>query len=198
MGKSWAGLLLALLGATGLQAQVDYGENPSRFLQLELLDVGLGYGYGQSEYETGYWHGAASVHARVLKLMYADRGLRVGLSAIELYSSPIFDVIAYGTFLPVHVGYNLLMRPVPSWKLYGMYPSCYVEATAGLQPYVLEAPLYARLALACDIDYFGPGAGIEAGVESHLGHDSGHRKFNVVGALLYVSLKLRLATSFGF
>jgi hypothetical protein len=197
MSKSWPAVFIAFLCAVDLWAQEDWRESPSRFLQLELLNIGLGWGYGQSGYTLGSWEWSPSGQARVLGLTYSDRRLRIGLAAIDLYSFAMSDVLAFATYLPVRVGYNILTRPVQTWRLYGMIPSCYAEATMGIQGWMPDTPLYARLALACDLDYFGPGVGIEASAASLLGYDSSRHKAIAAGVALCLNLKFRLATSLG-
>jgi hypothetical protein len=87
----------------------------------------------------------------------------------------------------VHVGYDIVFNPRKTAFFYGVVPSCYVEATLG------AFPPYAKVAAACDIDYWGLGVGAEVGCFTCNNKDP---RFSPPPAAfrptVYMALKLRL------
>lgn len=172
--------LAALLVLLGLLAGVVSGQrsvvpiDQRRFLQIELLEATpLGvYNSVPSSIGNGWYTGL-----RAAKFTYhSGRGFRAGISALDGDGV----VMQYGLWAvaPIHVGYDIVLSPKRTGFFYGMVPSCYVEATLG------AFPPYAKLAAACDVDWYGVGTGIEFGVIdwNPLNYPPG----------LYAALKLRL------
>ena len=57
--------------------------------------------------------------------------------------------------------------------------------------------IYSRLSVACDLDYFGPGAGVEFGIATNTDSDELSGRMRLGALQLYAVLKLRLAAAFG-
>jgi hypothetical protein len=150
------------------------------YLQVEGIESvvpALGVCYYQEPYN---WNLAL----RLLKATWhSGKGLRLGISGLD--DNGPMDLAGYpsgSTLAPVHVGYDIVFNPKRTAFFFGMVPSCYVEATLG------AFPPYAKLAAACDIDYYGAGAGVEVGVV-----DWNHAEPSLgFHPALYASLKLRL------
>lgn len=161
-------ILAALLVLLGLLAGTAPGQrscvpiDQPQFLQVELLEVAPGTGY-YTDYNGQHYAGYADVYVglRALRLTYhSGRGFRVGISAYDGGGIPDLDydyLPSGGSAVPIHVGYEIVLNPRKTAFFYGMVPSCYAEATLG------ALPLYAKIAAACDIDYYGLGIGADVG-----------------------------------
>jgi len=175
-------MMLLLAGMTQGQRSYVPIDQP-QFLQVEPIEAVplLGVGY----------HGSI-LAMRVLKATWhSGKGLRAGISGLDANGSLDIDFEGYPegwSIAPVHVGYDIVFNPKKTAFFYGVVPACYVEGTFG------ALPLYAKLAVACDIDYYGVGTGIEVGCvdwnhqPAYNGHPASH---NFVPAF-YAALKLRL------
>jgi hypothetical protein len=147
-------LVISLLGAAapasadGLFGDDDMRpEMPSRFLKFEPLGLGTG---------------TLEIEVLLLKAT-CDGPFRIGIAAAEGFAVP--DMFDAQMFAPVHVGYTLWSNPRRSTFFYGMVPDVYVELSAtpfgGDNVFTLKPAV--KLVLCCDIDYYGLGAGLEAG-----------------------------------
>ena len=164
---------------------------PQRFLKVEAIALG-----GQLEAATqsiasaprGYTSWAA-FHYRLASITYTWRRLRVGGAVLDGYGlSPSGDAL-----LPVHVGFTLSSRPRKTWRVYSTLPDAYVEATASFADVSSRFDPIApnvRVALACDWDFFGAGARLEAGWVIYRFLDYVGRGESVV----YAGAQLRLVT----
>jgi hypothetical protein len=183
--------LALLAGIASAQRSVIPIDQPS-YLQVEVLEVGLGPCLSTDDSarhvladDRGYWA------LRAVKLTYhSPFGLRAGISFGDVGGIP--DIIGYmgypsgGSGFPVHVGYDIVFHPLKTGFFYGAVPACYVEATLG------ALPLYAKLAAACDIDYWGIGLGLEAGCLTWNNRPPWGPNPPPFRPALYAALKLRL------
>ena len=73
--------------------------------------------------------------------------------------------------LPVHVGYSIVSNPKATWLLWGAVPDVHVDAIGSLwenrdtdswPPSFKYSPTL-ELAVCCDVDYYGFGAGLRVG-----------------------------------
>jgi hypothetical protein len=190
-------ILTASLVLLGLFAGMIQGQrnvtliDQSPYLQVEVLEAGLGPCLSTDDsakhvlaHQVGY------LSARALKLTYHfPHGLRAGISFEDAGMVPDLQDMGYpsgGSFAPIHVGYDIAFNPKKTAFFYGMVPSCYVEATLG------ALPLYAKLAVACDIDYYGIGIGAEAGCLTWNNQPPWGPNPPPFRPALYAALKLRL------
>jgi hypothetical protein len=178
------GTLAAALALLGLLAGMAQGYravapiDQPQFLQVEPIEVGF----------SGMSYFGVNMSFNVLKVTWhSGKGLRAGISGLDFNGPLDVNDNGYpngGSFIPVHVGYDLVFNPKRTSFFYSIVPSCYVEATLGALP----LPLYAKLAAVCDIDYYGVGTGIEVGCVDR-NHDGFSRRFHPA---LYASLRFRL------
>jgi hypothetical protein len=146
-------LLLLALASTGLAA---YGEarTPTRFLRVELLDVGA-------------MALPVAVHFRALRLDCEFNRWRMGVSAIDNgmvlgNGDPGFNM--FGGVAAVDAGYLLYRQARPTAFFYGMVPSVWAEVAGNVPIQQLAHGLTARADCRVEADYYGLGLGAEAGV----------------------------------
>jgi hypothetical protein len=163
-----------------------------RFLQVELLEVapyGSGYYSDHSGRPLARYHDIY-IGVRAVKVTYhSGAGLRAGISLIDGCGIPDLDMmnLPFGSSsAPVHIGYDIVFNPRKTGFFYGAVPACYVEATVG------ALPLYAKLAAALDIDYYGLGVGAEAGCFTCNNKSDHPPQPAAFRPTVYMALKLRL------
>lgn len=149
----------ATLGAEVPQAGVREAQIPARFIKVDALDVGQFVPFGD-------W---PAVSAHVASVTCIIDRVRFGVTAADLYSA--VDYWDGGVVLPVHVGYSIMSNPRATWMLWGAVPDVHVDAIgslwdnrrAGALPVSLQYSPTIELALCCDVDYYGVGAGLRIG-----------------------------------
>jgi hypothetical protein len=148
-------LLLLALASTGFAA---YGapEAPTRFLRVELLDIGAMTQIGRMD---GY--------TRALRLDYEFNHWRVGLAALD--QRQVIDgadgSMSMTGFLVPDVGYLIYRQPKRTAFFYGMVPSLWAEAAAVIPVWLNDLHAAARVDCRAEVDYYGVGLGAELGVE---------------------------------
>ncbi len=129
---------------------------PRRFVKVDLLDVGEFVPFGD-------WP-AISAHLATVTCVI-DR-VRFGVTAADMYTA--IDFWDGTVLLPVHVGYDIVSNPKATWLLWGAVPDVHVDAIASLwenrdtdkwPPSFKYSPTL-ELAVCCDVDYYGLGAGL--------------------------------------
>jgi hypothetical protein len=159
-------LLAACLLAGSVQAQegLPFGpaggelEFPTRFIKFEAIGVGPGIMAGN--YGSSLWS------VRVAKVTYMSGRLRVGASFGDLYWVPgglwpVGHMVAFT--MPVHAGFTIWNDPDGSRFFYGSSPDVYLEASCSPWSLLGSEPA-ARVALSTDVDKYGFGVRVEAGV----------------------------------
>jgi hypothetical protein len=176
-------LLILLAGMASGHRAVAPIDQP-QFIQIEPIEA---VPFGVIRMGLG-----ADLAVRVVKATWhSGKGFRIGISGLDVNGPLNIDdnALPWGySVAPVHVGYDIVFSPRKNGFFYGMVPSCYAEATLG------AFPPYAKVAAACDIDYYGVGTGIEVGVVDW------NRRYDYPGPhavlafrpVLYAALKLRL------
>jgi hypothetical protein len=157
---------------------------PKRFIKVDMLDVGEFLPFGDWE----------ALSAHIVSVTCVFNRARFGLSAVDSYDA--IDFWNSNIMLPVSVGYTILSNPRPTWRLWGAVPDVHVDAIGSLWrnrdtdkwPPSLQYCPTLELALCCDVDYFGFGAGLRAGAYKSgvigYGQDKG----------FFAELRLRLLT----
>jgi hypothetical protein len=182
-------VLLILFAGMALGQRIVAPIDRPQFLQVEGVEAVIPY-LGASYY---YRPQFGNMAIRVLKATWhSGKGFRAGISGFDANFPLDIDDMGdpYGLcFAPVHVGYDIVLNAKKTAFFYGMVPSCYVEATLG------AFPPYAKVAAACDIEYYGVGTGIEFGCvdwNQKPNYPSGTGVSRSFIPVLYASLKLRL------
>ena len=133
------------------------GQMPSRFVRFDGLDEGM-----------LLWNGLPLLSARMAGVTVILNRVRFGAALVDGYGE--FDDWSGDMMLPLHVGYTLSSSPKKTWLCYGVAPDVYAEASGSLwdsDPQVgdisfrFEPAL--RVALCCDVDYYGLGVRFEGG-----------------------------------
>ncbi len=160
---------------------------PRRFVKVDLLDVGEFVPFGD-------W---PAMSAHVATVTYVMDRARFGVTAADYYVS--IDFWDGCVLLPVHVGYDIVSNPKATWKLWGAVPDVHVDAIASLwenrdtdewPPSFKYSPTL-EFAVCCDVDYYGLGAGLRAGL---------YKSVNAIGysaggsSGVFAELRLRLLT----
>ena len=174
------GLCLALVAQPLGYAET--AEPPPKFVQGELLSVGMDFGTESVS--------STSVTARLLAFTYSSGGFRAGIAALEAHLWSFTDPEFLGMFLPMRVGVNLLQNPKKTAFFYGFVPSSYAELTVA--PIALAPAVAARLAVGCEVDYYGIGIRAEAGACKCIVWDG---SFGDLYDYAYVGMRLRLFTA---
>lgn len=165
------------------------GQIPSRFVRVEVLDVGA---VPWSRF-TGKDGGLApALSGRLAKVTVVLARFRIGAAFAEWYTT--FDDWGGDMRFPLHVGYTLYSAPRRTWLLWSAVPEVYFEASGSL---LTEGSSLAcrlgpgvRAALCCDADYYGLGVRFEAGwVDIHRDLALTPRV-----SFLYAGLQLRFLT----
>jgi hypothetical protein len=176
-----AAMLLLTGMASGQRSYVPIDQ--PQFLQVEPIEFVV----------PGVSHYGWTMALRLMKATWhSGSGFRAGISGWDV-SAPI-DIDGDGTspwgysIAPVHIGYDIVLSPRKTGFFYGTVPSCYAEATLG------AFPPYAKVAAACDIDYYGIGTGIEVGIVdwNRRYENPGPHAVLAFRPAIYASLKLRL------
>jgi hypothetical protein len=153
-------LLVGSLSAQGLfGGQAEEGQMPSRFIRFDALDIGP---YTSQHYLQGpIWLGIAKATCVLNRLRFGVAGTQLFMCGDDWPS----ELTVY-----VHAGYSVWSRPVKTAFFYGAAPDVYFEAGCGFYQGNLELdPQYwvfdpgAKVALCCDLDYYGVGAKAEIG-----------------------------------
>jgi hypothetical protein len=152
-------MVAAALGTEVLQPGMLKAQIPRRFIKVDVLDVGEFVPFGDWE--------ALSAHLATVTCII-DR-VRFGVTAADMYTS--IDFWDGTVLLPVHVGYNIVSNPKATWLLWGAVPDVHVDAIGSLWknrdtdkwPPSLQYCPTLELAVCCDVDYYGLGAGLRAG-----------------------------------
>ena len=175
----------ATLGAEVPQPGVRKAQVPRKFIRVDVLDMG--------EFQPFSDWPAMSAHIASVTCVI-DR-VRFGVTAADVYSA--VDYWDGSVLLPVHVGYNILSNPKATWRLWGAVPDVHVDATgslwenrkAGAWPVSMQYSPTIELALCCDVDYYGLGAGLQIGAykSAAIGSEASN-------AGLFAELRLRLLT----
>jgi len=130
------------------------GMIPSRFVRVAGVDAGVLF--AQSDMQ----------RLRLADVTCILGRARLGVGLVEIVGTSLgADEPFSGMLLPAHIGYTLWSRPVKMGGLYGVVPDVYLEAGGGW--FALHTPyhgLAARAAICCDVDYYGFGVGVDAGV----------------------------------
>ena len=193
-----AACLLATAPATAAEPGNLFGapggkrELPSRFLKVDMLDLGM-------LQPVGDWSAFA---AHVATFTCVLDKARFGIGAVDTYTSPDFWNLT--VILPVHVGATLWSNPKATWPVWGAVPDVYVIVSGSLwqngqsgtwapwPPSFRLAPSVG-VALCCDVDYYGLGARLDVGAYK-VAWDK-----NQVGDKAYVEFLLRgLTFGIGF
>jgi hypothetical protein len=155
---------------------------PNRFIQAEALGLHGGGALGAK-------HPTVWTRVTALKATFVSGRLRAGVSAVDwILSANVMSMV------PVHVGYNLLLRPVKTLVGYRFVPACYVEAAVGLRD--VNGATFARVTAAAETELLGLGLGAEVGGVYMFGSYF-HADSNEPRA--YAEVKVRLLTAtFGF
>jgi hypothetical protein len=184
--------MLGLLAGTAPGQRAIVPIDQPRFLQVELLEVapyGSGYYSDYSGRHLARYH-HITIGVRVIKVTYhSGTGLRAGISLGDGCGIPDLDMMnlpSGSSTAPVHIGYDIVFNPRKTGFFYGVVPACYVEATLG------AFPLYAKVAAACDIDYWGLGVGAEAGCFTCNNKGDYPPQTAALRPTVYMALKLRL------
>jgi hypothetical protein len=156
---------------------------PSRFIQAEGL--GLHGGATFAAPPVSNW-----LRMTVAKATFINGRMRAGVTALDFIGPWGFGSGA--ALAPIHVGYNVLLRPEKTVVGCRFVRACYVEAAAGYASYGGKA-LYARVTAAAETDWFGLGIGAEGGGFCLLGGDPNEAFANEPRA--YLEVKLRLLTA---
>lgn len=133
-------------GASLFGGPPEPGMMPSRFIKVEALDMGLLFPSNE----------IPGLSARLAKLTYESGRFRGGLSLADGYGA--IDEWNSDMMLPVHIGFTVWSSPKQTWLVFGEAPDVYVEASGSPWGPAL------RVALCCDVDYYGLGARLEGGV----------------------------------
>lgn len=158
------------------------GKIPSRFVRVEGVDAGLLF--TQS--------GDGLQRLRLADVTCILGRVRFGAGFAEIVGNSLgADEPFAGMLLPLHIGYTLWSRPARTGFLYGVVPDVYLEAGGGW--FALHTPFdgpAARLAICCDVDYYGFGVGLDAGaLTSPPRYSYSSREY-----ALYACLRLRVLT----
>ena len=143
------------LGAGMFGGPPEPGKIPSRFIRIEGAAVG-------GLFETGGSQVALS--GRIARVTCVLGAARVGFGYLDDIGRPM----SWGEEMlwPVHIGFNIWSNPRPTRLAYGTVPDVYFEAVVSMwSPPVARYEHHpnSRLALCCDVDYYGVGARAEFG-----------------------------------
>jgi hypothetical protein len=173
-------------GAESAAAVVREARVPKRFIRVDVLDVGEFVPFGD-------WPAMSAHMASVTCIL---NRVRFGVTAADYYAAIDF----WGSFvvLPVHVGYTIVSNPKATWLLWGAVPDVHVDAIGSLWenrgtdtwPPSLQYCPTLELAICCDVDYYGLGAGLRVGAykSAAIGYSAYHE------ASLFAELRLRVLT----
>jgi hypothetical protein len=128
------------------------GQMPSRFVRMDGLDMGF--------VGTSGWPGYSG---KLGKVTCKLGRVRFGMTVVESYAETDLGSGGAGQFLPVQVGYTLWSWPRKTWFFYGAVPDIYAEAGVGVLDLEFNFRTLLRMSVCCDVDYYGLGAGLEAG-----------------------------------
>jgi hypothetical protein len=154
-------LVLVCTGAAGA-GELPYGDDgylspsgggsriPGRMLKLDGADGGVLSGAEPFLFSV-----------RLANVTYAAGRARFGVAGVDYYMCP--DDWEASMLLPVHVGCTLWSNPHRTAFFWSSVPDVYVEASAGLLTYHLYYAPSLRIALCCDVDYYGLGVRAEGG-----------------------------------
>ncbi len=158
------------------------GQMPSRFVRFDGLDDG-----------PCFWNGPPLLLGRLAGVTVILNRVRFGAALLDGYAE--FDGWQCDMTLPLHVGYTFFSRPKKTQFFYGVVPDIYAEVSgspwgsqSGILDFGFEPAL--RVALCCDVDYYGLGIRLEGGwadIRRHLGPTPRI-------SLLYAGLQLRVLT----
>ena len=178
-------MVAATLGSEVPQPGLRRVQVPRKFIKVDALDVG--------EFQPFSDWPAMSAHIASVTCVI-DR-VRFGVTAADVYSA--VDYWDGSVLLPVHVGYNILSNPKATWRLWGAVPDVHVDAIGSLWenrwtsawPVSLQYSPTVELALCCDVDYYGLGAGLQIGAykSAAIGSEASNTG-------LFAELRLRLLT----
>jgi hypothetical protein len=162
------------------------GQVPSRFIKVDVLDVGVFVPFSD-------W---PAMSAHVASVTCVLNRVRFGVTAADYYAA--IDFWGSCVVLPVHVGYTIVSNPKAIWLLWGAVPDVHVDAIGSLWrnrdtdkwPPSLQYCPTLELALCCDVDYYGLGAGLRVGAykSAAIGYSAYHE------ASLFAELRLRVLT----
>jgi hypothetical protein len=178
-------MVAATLGAEVPQPGQRKAQVPRRFIKVDVLDVG-------EFIPLGDW---SAMSAHIASVTCVIDRVRFGVTAADLYSA--VDYWDGSVVLPVHVGYNILTNPEATWLVWGAVPDLHVDAIgtlwenrrAGAWPVSLQYSPTIEVALCCDVDYYGLGAGLQVGAykSAAIGSEASNTG-------LFAELRLRLLT----
>jgi hypothetical protein len=152
-------LLYAVLLALSPPATPGKQAVPSRFIHMEVLSLDALYDPSSPNFTT-----PRLFAIRVLKFSCSLDRVRFGLAPVEAgaFMSAGTQPVGLTTLLPVYVGYDLYRNPKKTLLCYSMVPDIYVEGTWFALPMDADQPCL-RFMVNAEVEYFGLGAGLEAG-----------------------------------
>ena len=170
------------LGAGLFGGPPEPGRMPSRFVRFDGMDAGLLFTQSGDQLQRLRLADVTCILGRV----------RFGVGLVEIVGTSLgADEPFAGMLLPVHTGYTLWSKPVGMGFLYGVAPDVYLEAGGGW--FALHTPFdgpAVRLAICCDVDYYGLGVGFDAGALTlPPRYSNSSREY-----ALYACLRLRVLT----
>jgi len=183
-----AAILLILVAPAAILGQEMM---PQRSVRVEALEVGA---FAPSE-------GLGGLTFRLAKATCTFGRFRAGIGFDDTYMA--IDDWETDILVPVHVGFSIWENPKRTWAWYSFVPDVYIEASGSLWNGAANSPdLFhfryepaARLALCCDVDYYGAGARLEGG---WLNVDT-ETEFYGRMSVFYAGIRLRGAVfAFGF
>lgn len=182
-GAVWVLGLCAVASAAEVSVSLA-GDSASRradrFFSFELCNFGAGIG-------------SPHMFTRMcfLPVTWTFGRVELGLAAAEGISGiqAFYGDIAA---LPVHVGCVIARKPKRTAFFYSMAPSLTVEAAAGIAPSDMYVGYYTRLSVAWRYEFYGIGAGVEAGVSKTFNSYYDQPAIFAVARVHFVSASVRL------
>lgn len=157
-------LLMAVLFCAFLLALVpsatpDKPAVPSRFIHMEVLSLNALYDRSSPNFTT-----PRMFAIRALKFSCSLDRVRFGLAPVEAgaFMSAGSQPVGLTTLLPVYLGCDLYRNPKKTLLCYSMVPDVYLEGTWFALPMDASPPCL-RFTVNAEVEYFGLGAGFEAG-----------------------------------
>ena len=141
--------------AAGLHDDGTRYEIPNRFVKFDGIDLGVGAMF--------HSRGGLLATMRMAKASCTVGRFSIGAAIVDGYGAFFPEERGAAMMLPVHIGFVLWANPKKTWFFCGAVPDAYVEASYSLLDDGWTYRPSARVALCCDLDRYGLGAGLEFG-----------------------------------
>jgi hypothetical protein len=134
------------------------GQVPSRFIKVDVLDVGEFVPFSD-------W---PALSAHLASVTCVLNRVRFGVAAVDMYAA--IDFWSCKAILPVHVGYTIWSNPKRTSPVWSSVPDLHFDVTGILMettrrgyPETIRLLPTAQAALCCDVSYCGVGASLQVG-----------------------------------